>query len=1158
MNDIYQTVYFKNDKLGISTLDPTHSLDVSGNAIIRTDLFVNGDTILNSNLIPKTEVLDISNVSQSTLGNSENIWKSSHIRDISVNKIGALFGSDASKNIIVEGNLVPDPITFRDLSNNKNSQFSLGSFNNRWKSLYVSDKTIFIAGSSLGIKTKDVTQDDGSKKTTIELVFVPEAKDEQENTEPDENTPSISIAKGEFVSKTETVIDPNTGEAKQVEVVEPVEDSFAAASLLELADVDISKNQLGDGDKLIYDTEKEKFVIGVKDTVNNSNQTFAEILTQQPQKFTFDSSANSTGSITLNWNYDDILLKDPSLNNMKLTHISSSNLKEGMIPFIDKIHVDISGTTHGDLSSEDNNTWINYNKGQYDSNGDRTISTSDSYDTNSYKQLVVEKTRNPSTSVERILSEAGFPISFRIYGKNNTYDNQQQREKRALYINNMEILTAQPPDIPTFNSESITTKLGLNYTAGLAENKDENSLAKIIEAKINYQEIGREVSQHALASQTNNSFDETQTFSSLNISSNSTISLTVDQNLRKGTKYKYRISAKNNLNENHSSFSDFIDSILFTDIPSSNLGTNLSFSESSTKTNIASNNLNGADRIYINLSAGSDTTTVFSPRVNNSTNTDFQLTSSNFFYGASLDGETDLANIKVFINGDTDASQNAIFNGYDITPGNNSFNNVSNSSSAIDSDDNPFDFVSISSDDIYSNSTNDRGFRLKGNIVMNPIQRKDITSLFGSASNTAKSIKYEYRRDTRIGGSNNIPTSPFLLYVDDFSLPPSMVKVDPTISVRSIIYNMGIPSVHKFDIVFNTSTGDTSRKYTQMNSIYKFVRGDLKIADITINGSNPNITKNIKKDILLSDKEEISSTGVYNLSNTNFASNITSYYQNIQYSSSILTTSNTLTISEKTYSLTTENNGKPETSTTLSMNHFCDRGSFSSFEGSNPTTNAPSNLYQISDISVFGSDMSQFTPVAYTDHTKKVKDSTLLFINNKFRTNENQAYPNISSFTYQNITIDASSGYISSMTTTAYDLDGNQSSDGYKWIGFNFISPNISTDGTTSYLNIYNLLNGYFNSGIMNKIREDNADTVGIVKLGNKIGNLSGAFNPFSIWFNQNTSNKSLNDILTSASHGSAHEKSTTEWGPVLNPSDANINSSGIFIFIGLKNSVSL
>ena len=455
---------------------------------------------------------------------------------------------------------------------------------------------------------------------------------------------------------------------------------------------------------------------------------------------------------------------------MKLTHIT--NVKDGMIPFIDKLHVDISGTTHGDPSSADNNTWINYNNGDYN-NGDRTIGTNESYDSNSYKQLVIQKTRNPSTSVERILSEAGFPISFRIYGKNNTYDSDEKRVERALYFNNLEFLTAQPPDIPTFSSESVSSTLRLNYSSGLAETGASDSLAKIIEAKINYQEIGREVSQHALASQTNNSFDSTQTFV-LNNSSYSTISLTVSQNLRKGTKYRYRISAKNDLNVNHSSFSNFTDSNSFTNIPTSNLGTNLSFSESSTKTSIASDNLSGSSRIYINLSAGNDNTNVFVPRVNNTTSRDFQL-SSNSFYGKSLDGKTDLANIQVFINGSTNVTQTATFNGYDITPGNNSFNNVTNNSSAQGVDGNQFDFVSISTNDIYSTSTNDRGFRLKGNITMNSIKRKNITSLFGSANNAPKSIKYEYRRDTtNNGGSNNIPLSPFLLYVDEFSLEPSI------------------------------------------------------------------------------------------------------------------------------------------------------------------------------------------------------------------------------------------------------------------------------------------------------------------------------------------------------------------------------------------------
>ena len=231
-----------------------------------------------------------------------------------------------------------------------------------------------------------------------------------------------------------------------------------------------------------------------------------------------------------------------------------------------------------------------------------------------------------------------------LSGKNNTYDNEEQKVQRALYFNNLQFLTAQPPDIPTFSSESVSSTLKLKYSSGLAETGASDSLAKIIEAKINYQEIGRRVSKHALASQTNNSFDSTQTFV-LNNSSNSTISLTVSQNLRKGTKYRYRISAKNDLNVNHSSFSNFRDSNFFTDIPSSNLGTSLSFSESSPKTRIASDNLSDSNGIYINLSAGSGTNTVFVPGINRS---EIEL-SSNSFYGSDLDNKTDLANIQVFI-----------------------------------------------------------------------------------------------------------------------------------------------------------------------------------------------------------------------------------------------------------------------------------------------------------------------------------------------------------------------------------------------------------------------------------------------------------------------------------------------------------------------------
>jgi len=333
MDDVYQTVYFKNDKLGVYTYDPEEALDVSGNAIIRDSLSVSGFSIfadisandvsfnnlkllnslqvngtsnfddissnnvyfnnIKSNLVPNG-IIDASNIVQLSIGSEDKAWKNLFVNDISVNKITALHGVDSSKNIFVEGNLVPDTLLFRDLSDNNNSLFSLGAPDNRWKSLYVSGNTVYINGSALGVKKTEQVQNDGTKKTLIELVFIPdEENNETNNNEDDKKT--ISIAKGEFIEKKETVVDPQTGEVTEVTVTEPVEESFTAATLLNLADVDISKNLLNDGDKIIYDTEKEKFVIGVKDTVNNSNQTFNEILTQQPQKFTFDSSANTTG-----------------------------------------------------------------------------------------------------------------------------------------------------------------------------------------------------------------------------------------------------------------------------------------------------------------------------------------------------------------------------------------------------------------------------------------------------------------------------------------------------------------------------------------------------------------------------------------------------------------------------------------------------------------------------------------------------------------------------------------------------------------------------------------------------------------------------------------------------------------------------------------------
>ena len=70
----------------------------------------------------------------------------------------------------------------------------------------------------------------------------------------------------------------------------------------------------------------------------------------------------------MEWNYDDILLKDD--NNLERFFNTTTSLKERMLPFIDKIHVDISGTIHGSHSPTiPNNEWIPFTLGDNDSNG---------------------------------------------------------------------------------------------------------------------------------------------------------------------------------------------------------------------------------------------------------------------------------------------------------------------------------------------------------------------------------------------------------------------------------------------------------------------------------------------------------------------------------------------------------------------------------------------------------------------------------------------------------------------------------------------------------------------------------------------------------------------------------------------------------------------
>ena len=127
-----------------------------------------------------------------------------------------------------------------------------------------------------------------------------------------------------------------------------------------------------------------------------------------------------------------------------------------------------------------------------------------------------------------------------------------------------------------------------------------------------------------------------------------------------------------------------------------------------------------------------------------------------------------------------------------------------------------------------------------------------------------------------------------------------------------------------------------------------------------------------------------------------------------------------------------------------------------------------------------------------------------------------------------------------------FNFSGTKNSNGeFSFLDYTGISP---------FLNIYNNLRGNFNATTFDKLKENNDDVIGIIKINNNIGNLSRNFNKLSPWYGL-TSSVSLSSLLSNQNKGTIYTKSSSSWGPVINTSNNTLN---IFIFIGLNNSVSL
>ena len=883
--------------------------------------------------------------------------------------------------------------------------------------------------------------------------------------------------------------------------------------------------------------EVEEAVVG-EAKVNGANQSFIELLTQQPRMFKKeDEIISTTSTIDISWNYDNIIPKHKQTEIIAMfSHFN--NQKQRSLPYIDKFYFDISNSTTSGWASWTEQT--------------RTVSNTTDYNTDSFKRITITKNSTGSNGITNVLNKEGADNSFdiRVYGSNNSND-YPTVDDRALVFEGLYFLLASPPSIPVFvdsYANSASNKIKFKYKCVETENTsdtiaDELSDAVIIRYDATYMEVATRAYNTTIV--TTELLDNDNSVSNKNENESFDIELS---SLKPGTKYKYKIRARNDLIDTYSDYSDYTTHPYFTRLPSSNsIGTTINnLIDNSSYTNIFISSVQGS-QIYINLS---DSQNITPDKTSTQT---FEITKPYYLtqesittgYGNGVNGSTGLVTLKVVVNSNT--KQTVSYGGFGTTP-----SNSGDDTSFIDT---------ISQSDIYS-SGNNKNFRLKGMFQLNTITNANVSSKIGVAQATAHTLQYKYERHADVGGSDD--TTPIHnIYVDNLSGTPGITYTTSTVEVTGIKYTMGIASVRTMKIIIN-------RTYTNCNSVNGFlVRQSSSQGKVGFIGgiSNTNFSSeykyitsgNIDTTTPGSYTHIKTSTGIYY--NTTFSNGRNDSLKEKSYAYNLV---GTKTGTEQSLSAT----GGTYNSTTLK--HFYDRASYSSNTASSSELNlTTAKIYQIGNISNLASDIAGITSVAYTNHSNVVNDSTLLYIGGKFQGNSTFTYPNTSALNYDNVSVNTySHGSIS------YDLNGTSTGDsGYKWVVFDIkkypasgttthytlLGTNISiqnSDGV-NYINLNTGLSGYFDSTRINALFSTSADAVCFVK-ATKIGTTNiviatpqGPHVSTSPWYNDGTGTVGWTNLSNAAGTYNKYKCGVSSTGMSIDPTALSDN---LQIFIGIKN----
>ena len=899
-------------------------------------------------------------------------------------------------------------------------------------------------------------------------------------------------------------------------------------------------------------------------TINNRGQTFAQLLTEQPNKFNQDGEPDcKSDEIIINWNYEDIIPTDENIRKFA----QGSSIKSRRLPYINEIKIEIYGTVTGPHAYQ-SNIWLDY----------RTLSIQSSEDyntTNSLKTITFTKTdptNADDSAIDNILSKTD-PFFVRIFGCNDNLNDFPTIDIRALEINRSDasgvaFLEAAAPSQPLFQrNENKFSDSNYYYLTSIFKVQQTelgviNSGAVLNNYITSFDEEDDD-SDRSLRSEYFSLIQQSNTISGIlaNVQSDTEFEIKIgDNNLRAGTKYKYTVTVTNNISTERSAASAQQLSP-YTRLPTSSQGTSLTLTSDTQLTYVTSSTFTN-NIIYLNTNISGKTQF----NVHNTTNQSFEITkpytlsqeTTTEGFGRFVDNVIGLVSISLKI--DNASKETITFNGFDQNSGNEG--TLSQSGTTY--------FGNATIQDMYSDDNN-KGFRLLGTLSLKNIN--NIYTKIGPARELPYLLQYDYQRDPIVASGQN-PGPEYKVYIDNLSELPNLDVIETdTINVDSVKYCMGIPSVENFTI-------NLQRKYSNINSPYKFIPGDKVIGQVQSIKDVYWQSINFTSDPVESGeytKNYISSNHYYTVS------------KNFPFSG----TADNLDITESGYSLV----GTTNVTNAISVYHYFDKSSFTGTDSLIPKVDL-TDVYEIADSTeleklsgpIPGGDdqggLGYIQVANYSNHNILVKNHTLLYINGGFRTNASYNYPNVNNYTWN----DKLSGDVYNSGESAFNTLGEQdNTNGYKWIVFridktnqNYVKTATSKTGSggAPYIDVPGLLNskglGSINPILGGESGFGNQDAIGFIRIfatrngqedGYQIGRFTSPANPSPnlIWYaGQNSITISLNTLLdqtTGNNYGAQIDTGNYHvdnlWG-VECPSQPNFKRNEIDIFIGLKNSISL